>query len=51
MLKICNDMLFGKGAFIKVEFPENIDIDNINDFSLAKVLIMKSIKIGKNKIE
>ena len=31
-----NYMLFGKGAFIKVEFPENIDIDNINDFSLAK---------------
>ena len=31
-----NYTLFGKGAFIKVEFPENIDIDNIDDFLLAK---------------
>ena len=31
-----NYKLYGKGAFIKVKFPESIDIDNKEDFLMAK---------------
>ena len=32
--------LYGKGAFIEVKFPESIDIDNKEDFLLAKKFLI-----------